>query len=134
MQADKELLPHLFRTEFSKITAVLGKLFGFEHIEIAEDIAGDAFLQASETWSIKGLPENPVAWLYAVAKNKARDYLRRNKLFTEKITADIQYSSSELHEINIDLSDHNIVDSQLQMMFAICQPVIPIEAQIGLSL
>ena len=130
----QELIPHLFRTEFSKITAVLAKLFGFEHIEIAEDIAGDTFLQASETWSIKGLPENPVAWLYVVAKNKARDYLRRNKLFTEKITADIQYANTELHEINIDLSDNNIVDSQLQMMFAICHPVIPVEAQIGLSL
>jgi RNA polymerase sigma-70 factor (ECF subfamily) len=134
MMKQQELIPHLFRTEFSKITAVLGKLFGFEHIEIAEDIASDTFLLASETWSIKGLPENPVAWLYTVAKNKARDYLRRNKLFTEKITAEIQYSKTELHEIDIDLSDNNIIDSQLQMMFAICQPSIPAEAQIGLSL
>ncbi|MCR8561485.1 sigma-70 family RNA polymerase sigma factor [Mucilaginibacter sp. BJC16-A38] len=130
----QELIPHLFRTEFSKITAVLGKLFGFEYIEIAEDIASDTFLLASETWSLKGLPENPVAWLYTVAKNKARDYLRRNKLFNEKITAEIQYASTELHEIEIDLSDNNIIDSQLQMMFAICQPSIPAEAQIGLSL
>jgi len=130
----QELIPHLFRTEFSKITAVLGKLFGFEHIEIAEDIASDTFLLASETWGLKGLPEKPVAWLYTVAKNKARDYLRRNKLFTEKIVSDIQYGSSELHEINIDLSQHNIMDSQLQMMFAICHPSIPAEAQISLSL
>jgi RNA polymerase sigma factor (sigma-70 family) len=130
----QELIPHLFRTEFSKITAVLAKLFGFEHIEIAEDIASDTFLLASETWSLKGPPENPVAWLYTVAKNKARDYLRRNKQFTEKITAEIQQTNTELHEINIDLSDHNIIDSQLQMMFAICHPSIPAEAQIGLSL
>lgn len=130
----QELIPHLFRTEFSKITAVLAKLFGFEHIEIAEDIASDTFLLASETWSIKGLPENPAAWLYTVAKNKAKDYLRRNKLFSDKITPHLQYSNSELHELDIDLSDTNIVDSQLQMMFAICQPAIPAEAQIGLSL
>ncbi|HEY8929664.1 MAG TPA: sigma-70 family RNA polymerase sigma factor [Mucilaginibacter sp.] len=130
----QELIPHLFRTEFSKITAVLGKLFGFEHIEIAEDIASDTFLLASETWGLKGLPENPAAWLYTVAKNKAKDYLRRNKLFTEKITAEIQYTKTELHEIDIDLSDTNIIDSQLQMMFAICQPGVPAEAQIGLSL
>jgi len=130
----QELIPHLFRTEFSKITAVLGKLFGFEHIKIAEDIASDTFLQASETWSIQGLPDNPVAWLYVVAKNKAKDYLRRNKQFTEKITAHIQYNHTELHEITIDLSDNNIIDSQLQMMFAICNPAIPVEAQIGLSL
>lgn len=130
----QELIPHLFRTEYSKITAVLGKLFGLEHIEIAEDIASDTFLLASETWSIKGLPENPAAWLYTVAKNKARDYLRRNKLFTEKITAEIQQSKTELHKIDIDLSEHHIIDSQLQMMFAICHPSIPAEARIGLSL
>ncbi len=134
MMEQQELIPHLFRTEFSKITAVLAKLFGFEHIEIAEDIASDTFLLASENWGLKGLPDNPVAWLYTVAKNKAVDYLRRNKLFTEKITANIQHSETELHEIDIDLSDNNIIDSQLQMMFAICQPGIPAEAQIGLSL
>lgn len=134
MMKQQELIPHLFRTEFSKITAVLAKLFGFEHIEIAEDIASDTFLLASETWGLKGLPENPAAWLYTVAKNKARDYLRRNKLFSEKITTELQYSNTELHEIEIDLSDNNIIDSQLQMMFAICQPSIPAEAQIGLSL
>ncbi|CAN5139230.1 sigma-70 family RNA polymerase sigma factor [soil metagenome] len=130
----QELIPHLFRTEFSKITAVLGKLFGLEHIEIAEDIAGDTFLLASETWGIKGLPDNPVAWLYTVAKNKARDHLRRVHLFTGKISADIINNEQGLCEIDIDLSDSNIQDSQLQMMFAICHPSISAEAQIGLSL
>jgi RNA polymerase sigma factor (sigma-70 family) len=134
MQAGTELIPHLFRTEYSKITAVLAKLFGFEHIEIAEDIASDTFLLAAETWGMKGLPENPVAWLYVVAKNKAKDHLKRNAIFSEKITAGLQQSSTEIHEIEIDLSAKNIVDSQLQMMFAICHPSISAEAQIGLSL
>ena len=48
-----------------------------EHIETAEDIASDTFLQAAETWGIKGLPENPAAWLYTVAKNKAKNHLKR---------------------------------------------------------
>jgi RNA polymerase sigma factor (sigma-70 family) len=134
MQTDKELVPHLFRTEYSKITAVLTRHFGFEHVEIAEDIASDTFLLAAETWGMKGLPENPVAWLYAVAKNRAKDYLKHNKIFTEKVTAGVQQSSTELHEIEVDLSEKNIVDSQLQMMFAICQPAIPPESQIGLAL
>ena len=73
MPADKELLPKLFRTEYSKITSVLSKLFGFDHIEIAEDIASDTFLLATQTWSVKGTPDNPAAWLYTVAKNKAKD-------------------------------------------------------------
>lgn len=131
---EQELIPHLFRTEYRKITAVLCKLFGIEHIEIAEDIASDTFLLASETWGLRGLPENPTAWLYVVSKNKAKDYLKRNTLFTQKIAPIITYSNSGNQEIGIDLSEQNIKDSQLQMMFAICHPCIPAEAQIGLSL
>lgn len=130
----QELIPHLFRTEYRKITAVLSKTFGLEHIEIAQDIASDTFLLAAETWGIKGAPDNPVAWLYTVARNKARDYLRRDKVFKEKVSGQVTYLSEDSEEIDIDLSAQNITDSQLQMMFAICHPSIPVEAQIGLSL
>ena len=130
----QELIPHLFRTEFSKITAVLCKHFGIEHIEIAEDIAGDTFLQAVETWTYKGLPANPTAWLYTVAKNKAKNYFHRTNIFSEKIAVDIKNSFPQTEEPEINLSDENITDSQLQMLFAICHPSIPTEAQIGLAL
>lgn len=129
-----ELIPHLFRTEYRKITTVLCKLFGIDHIEIAEDIASDTFLLASETWSIKGLPPNPVAWLYTVAKNKAKDHFKRDSIFKQKVSQHIKRSTGEAEDIEIDLSDKNITDSQLQMLFAICDPSIPIEAQIGLAL
>jgi len=134
MQTGNELIPHLFRTEYSKITAVLGKLFGFEHIEIAEDLVSDTFLLAAETWGMKGIPDNPVAWLYTVAKNRAKDYLKHNKIFTDKISPAIQQAGVGQFEIDIDLSEKNITDSQLQMMFAICNPAISAEAQIGLAL
>ncbi|MEP7255873.1 MAG: DUF6596 domain-containing protein [Ferruginibacter sp.] len=131
---EQELIPHLFRTEYSKIVAVLSKLFGIEYIEIAEDIVSDTFLLASETWGLKGLPKNPTAWLYTVSKNKAIDFLRREKLFNGKIAPLIKNSTTSLPEPEIDLSSKNINDSQLQMMFAICHPCIAAEAQIGLSL
>lgn len=131
---DNTLLPHLFRTEYRKITAVLGKLFGWEHIEIAEDIASDTFLYASETWGLKGIPENPTAWLYAVAKNKAKDYLKRNDLFHQKIQKEIRASNEPRWEVEVDLSPQNMTDSQLQMIFAICHPAIATESQIGLAL
>jgi RNA polymerase sigma-70 factor (ECF subfamily) len=129
----QELIPHLFRTEFTKITSVLCKLFGIEHIEVAEDIASETFLSALETWSYKGVPTNPVAWLYAVAKNKAKNLVNHNQIFSKKIQPQLK-QSTEIKEIEIDLSDKNITDSQLQMLFAICHPSIPAEAQIGLSL
>lgn len=131
---EQELLPHLFRTEYRKITAVLCKLFGIEYMEIAEDLASDTFLMASEVWGIKGLPENPTAWLYTVAKNKAKNYFKHNQVFTQKIADQIKYTSPVAHEIEIDLSDKNITDSQLQMIFAVCNPLISAEAQISLAL
>jgi RNA polymerase sigma-70 factor (ECF subfamily) len=130
----RDLIPHLFRTEFRKIAAVLCKLFGIEHIEVAEDIASETFLTALENWPYKGIPENPVAWLYTVAKNKAKNHLQRNQVFAKKIAKQIKYGSSQNEEMEIDLSEKNINDSQLQMLFALCHPSIPPESQIGLSL
>ncbi|SFQ28585.1 RNA polymerase sigma factor [Parafilimonas terrae] len=131
---DDKLIPHLFRTEYRKIIAVLCKTFGLEHIEIAEDIASDTFLQASETWGIKGLPDNPAAWLTTVAKNKAKNYLKHNKILLDKIMPGIKYSAPQTEETIIDLSTENIRDSQLKMMFAVCHPCIATEAQIALAL
>lgn len=131
---EQDLIPHLFRTEFSKITVVLCKAFGLEHIETAEDIASETFTAALETWPHKGIPENPVAWLYTVAKNKTRNHLKRDNTFTKKVTGEIKHLQTGEMEINVDLSDKNITDSQLQMLFAVCHPSISTEAQIGLAL
>jgi RNA polymerase sigma factor (sigma-70 family) len=128
-----ELIPHLFRTEYRKIVSVLCTRFGFEHMETAEDIASETFLAAVQTWPLDGLPPHPVAWLYHVAKNKARNYLQREAVFEGKITVELKNAGVEA-EGEIDLSAANIEDSQLRMMFAICHPSIPAEAQIGLSL
>ena len=81
---EQELIPHLFRTEYRKIISVLCKVFGFEYIAIAEDIVSETFLLAAETWGLKGLPQNPTAWLYTVAKNKAKDLLKHNDVFNKK--------------------------------------------------
>ncbi|TGD56586.1 RNA polymerase sigma factor [Flavobacterium humi] len=130
-----QLIPKLFRTEYQKIVSVLCRLFGIQHIEIAEDIVSDTFLAAAETWSIKGIPENPVAWLYTVAKNKTKNHYKRNSVFEQKIVTEIQHNSTKSgDEIEIDLSDKNISDSQLAMIFTICNPCNSNEAQIALAL
>tara|TARA_R110002051_G_scaffold255120_2_gene314187 strand:+ start:16708 stop:17943 length:1236 start_codon:yes stop_codon:yes gene_type:complete len=131
---EKELIPQLFKTEYRKIISVLCKYFGIIHIEIAEDIANDTFLLASETWGLKGIPENPTAWLYTVAKNKTKDYLKRTKNFNEKVIFEIKNTQSYSHELELDLSEKNINDSQLQMLFAVCNPINSNESQIALAL
>lgn len=132
--AEQELLPHLFRTEYRKIINVLCKHFGLGQIEIAEDIASDTFLAAFQTWGLNGIPANPTAWLYHVAKNKAKNYLHRGSIYENKVIPELMYNDTAAYYEEIDLSPQNINDSQLQMMFAICHPSISREAQIGLSL
>ncbi len=130
----QEIIPHLFRQEYSKIVSVLCRRFGFEQMEIAEDIAGDTFLAAAQSWAMNGAPPNPVAWLYHVAKNKARNHLQHNSVFNNKVAIELKNELTQNADTEIDLSPQNISDSQLQMMFAICHPAIPPEAQVGLAL
>jgi RNA polymerase sigma factor (sigma-70 family) len=135
MEREQESLKYLFQQEFSKMVAVISKLFGLRHIETAEDIVSETFLQATETWGIKGVPENPTAWLYAVAKQKTLYHFRRNKIFEKKIIPELTSTQEKEYEITaVDFSLQNIKDSQLQMLFAICDPAIASEAQIGLAL
>ncbi|MDB4292748.1 sigma-70 family RNA polymerase sigma factor [Maribacter sp.] len=131
---DSGLIPELYRTEFSKIVAVLCKTFGLANIQLAEDLVSDTFLKASETWGLKGSPKNPKAWLYTVAKNKARDTFRREKTFRTTIQPELASSSTSSAPLEVDLSEHNIQDSQLKMLFAVCNPIISSEAQIALAL
>ncbi|MFD2519937.1 RNA polymerase sigma factor [Emticicia soli] len=131
---EQELIPHLFRTEYRKIVSVLCYLFGIEHIETAEDIVSDTFLSATELWSQKGVPDNPTGWLYTVAKNKTKNHLKHNSIFTEKLAVELKYGTSEVEEINIDLSTKHINDSQLAMIFTVCNPSISTESQIALAL
>ena len=135
MEEEKDFLKHLFRVEFPKLVAVISKLYGLQHIELAEDIVSDTFLLAAETWGMKGIPENPTAWLYTVAKNKTLYHFRRNKIFEKKIIPELILKQKEnQEEKELDFSLHGIKDSQLQMMFAVCNPAIASEAQIGLAL
>lgn len=134
-EKEQTSLKHLFQQEFAKMVAVISNRFGLQHIEMAEDIVSETFLLASETWGIKGLPPNPTAWLYTVAKQKTLYHFRRNKIFEGKVLpalTSMQESDSEIEEL--DFSHQHIRDSQLQMLFAICTPAIASEAQIGLAL
>ncbi|MEJ0102252.1 MAG: sigma factor [Bacteroidota bacterium] len=74
-----QIVDHLFRHESGKMVSVLSRLLGLQNLETAQDIVQDTLLQAMNTWSYGKMPDNPSAWLYRVAKNKAIDFLRREK-------------------------------------------------------
>jgi RNA polymerase sigma factor (sigma-70 family) len=135
MMQENETLKQLFQKEFSKIVAVISKQFGLQHIELAEDIVSETFLQALETWENKGAPANPTAWIYKVAQRKTLYHFRRGKIFDQKIVPNLKSSQEKNEEMeSLDFSAQNIKDSQLQMLFAVCDPAIASEAQIGLAL
>jgi len=128
-------LKHLFQEEFAKMVAVISRIFGLQHIELAEDIVSETFLLATETWERKGIPPNPTAWLYKVAKQKTLHHFRRKKILERKVIPELVLRGRNNHEIlDEEFSPSKIRDSQLQMLFAVCNPAIAGEAQIGLAL
>ncbi len=133
LKPHKELLPHLFRQEYAKMTAVLCRHFGLKHIEIAEDIASETFLKASEHWAIHGVPENPIAWLYTVAKNKTKDYFKHIAVFETQIKEDLKHAEFVVEQ-GFEFNNQKISDSLLAMIFAVCNPSNSTESQISLVL
>lgn len=115
------------------MTAVLCRHFGLEHIAVAEDIASDTFMKASENWAVHGVPENPVAWLYTVAKNKTKDYFKHIAVFELQVKESIKANGIEIEE-DFDFSTEVIADSQLAMIFTVCSTTTSAQAQICLVL
>jgi RNA polymerase sigma-70 factor (ECF subfamily) len=132
-----EPLKELFQQEFAKMVAVISNLFGLQHMGTAEDIVSETFLTAAEEWEAKGIPPNPTAWLYTVAKRKTIHLFRRREIFERKVLPAIRAAAGREDDpewIDIDFSPEHIRDSQLQMLFAVCTPAIVSEAQIGVAL
>ncbi len=116
------------------MVAVISKRYGLQYIELAEDIVSETFLLALETWNKKGIPPNPTAWLYLIAKQKTFRQFKRGQLFHTKILPEMALQQENQEVAELDFSPQNIKSSQLQMLFAVCTPLIASEAQIGLAL
>ncbi len=117
--------------------AVLTRIFGTENLHLAEDVVQDALTEAISLWTYKGVPVNPSAWLFRVAKNKALNLLNREKYKR-------QYASDVAHYLQSEwtaepalqhlFSDQEILDDQLRMIFTCCHPAISADSQVALAL
>lgn len=115
------------------MVSYLTRLFGLGRLNLAEDVVQDTLAQALETWSTQGLPDNPSAWLMRVARNRAIDLIRRDDHFrglTPALTHLLQEHDAEAEPV----SEREIQDDQLRMMFACCHPGLSTEVQITLIL
>jgi RNA polymerase sigma-70 factor (ECF subfamily) len=119
------------------MVAVLTRVFGFANIEQAEDIVQDTIIRALETWKFGKIPDNPQAWLYRAAKNKAIDLIRREKIkhkIEGQIAPLLKSEYTLVPSMNEMFRENEIKDSQLRMMFACCHPSITQESQLTLML
>jgi RNA polymerase sigma factor (sigma-70 family) len=130
-----QLVEHLFRHEGAKMVAILTRIFGIEHLNLAEDVVQEALVRALQTWPFYGVPKNPSAWIMRASRNLALDVVRRRKVFQNK-----QAEISRLMDrdgVTPDeaiFSEDEISDDRLRLMFVCCHPAIPAEAQVALAL
>jgi RNA polymerase sigma factor (sigma-70 family) len=104
---------------------------------LAEDVVQDTLLKAYDTWKINGLPDNPSAWLFTVARNKAVDSIRRQKHlrnYAKSIIPPPQPENTVAPLVEKMVNMHQIEDDQLRMMFVCCHPSLSTEAQVALIL
>jgi RNA polymerase sigma-70 factor (ECF subfamily) len=132
-----ELADHLFRREASRLVAILTRIFGVENLALAEDVVQDAFCQALETWKFHGPPEDPSAWLMAVAKRRAIDVLRREstkRRFAPDIGRQIESEWTLAPAVERAFDAGGIEDVELRMMFSCIHPRLSEETQLALVL
>jgi RNA polymerase sigma-70 factor (ECF subfamily) len=128
------LVEHLFRTKSGELVARLSRIVGVRRLELVEDVVQEALLSALRHWSFYGIPENPVGWLFTAARNRALDRFRHEKIADEKtdeITAEIIAALPEQPETGYA---SEIADSQLRLMFALCDSSLSAESQAALIL
>jgi predicted RNA polymerase sigma factor len=132
-----ELGDHLFRRESGRMVAALTRLFGVHNLALAEDVVQDAFCRALEVWKLRGVPENPSAWLMATAKNRALDILRRERTartYAPELGRQLESEWTLAPAVAEAFGESAIRGDQLRMMFSCCHPQLPEVAQVALML
>jgi RNA polymerase sigma-70 factor, ECF subfamily len=131
-----ELVEHLFRHQAGQMLATLTHILGLENLDLAEEVVQEALLQALRQWRFHGVPGNPRAWLVRTAHNKALDLLRRQASLRRKayhLEQRLKDRQSRLDATN-PLDAGELEDEQLAMIFMCCNPALPKEARVALTL
>jgi RNA polymerase sigma factor (sigma-70 family) len=123
----------VWRIESARLVASLARLT--RDVGVAEELAQDALVAALEQWPHSGLPDNPAAWLLTVARHRAIDRLRRQTSWGVKHD-ELAYEL-RLSGTNTDpqaLSEDDVGDDLLRLMFTACHPVLAPDARVALTL
>lgn len=131
------LVEHLFRRQAAQMVATLTRALGGRHLALAEEAVQDALVSALQQWPFRGVPERPAAWLFQVARNRALDRLRHDRVRAEKRqqageALDVQPSESPAARLAGELQP--LDDDQLGMMFMTCHPALAADTRVALTL
>ncbi|MFJ9006336.1 RNA polymerase sigma factor [Streptomyces canus] len=102
-------------------------------VGIAEELAQDALVAALEQWPRDGVPDNPGAWLMAIARRRAVDLVRRRENYARKL-AEIGRDLTETAPPEEPSDPEDIDDDLLRLVFTTCHPVLSAEARTALTL
>jgi RNA polymerase sigma-70 factor (ECF subfamily) len=125
----------VFSIESPRLIAGLTRIV--RDVGLAEELAQDALVAALEQWPVSGVPDNPGAWLTAIAKNRAINLLRRGKMLERKHAelGYVQQAQSPAVADDLDAAlDDDVGDDLLRLIFTACHPVLSTEARLALTL
>lgn len=128
------LVDHLFRREAGRMVAALTRAFGPAYLDLADDVVQEALIKALKRWPYHGVPDNPAAWLYRVARNLALDRLRRDTTFRGKETEVRRVMTPPPDDPGSGGFHGEITDDQLRLIFLCCHPALSRDARVALTL
>jgi len=140
MSEPRALVEHFFRHEFGRLVAVLTRSLGVRRLDFVEDVVQAALEKALETWSRRGVPEDPAGWLYRTARNLAIDALRRERIHTQalpRLAEDAEREAAGLGDprqaLEAQFADE-IGDERLRLLFVCCHEAVPAESRVAMAL
>jgi RNA polymerase sigma-70 factor (ECF subfamily) len=122
-------LDGVFRREWGPAVAALARWSG--DLTIAEDAVQEACAEALRSWPLDGAPDNPGGWLVTVARNRARDRLRRESVRPGKELASVV---DQIRARTDHTDPHPVRDDELRMMFTCAHPALDRQSQLALTL
>jgi len=125
----------VFRIERARLIAGLARMV--RDVSLAEELAQDALVAALSEWPKSGVPARPAAWLMAIAKRRAIDGFRRERMRARKhdeIGRDLEdEGDTGLEELETAMDDE-VGDELLSLIFTACHPILSAEARAALTL
>lgn len=125
-----EAVARAHRREWAKVLAATVRVA--RDLDLAEECAQDAYAQALRAWAVTGVPARPGAWLTTVARNRARDVLRRESVLRSAlpllVVDDVVAGPEEACDPPV------VDDDRLRLVFTCCHPALSRDAQVALTL